>query len=176
MLSVNCPQHGKRAFRVDFWRTGTAATARHAPTTVLRTVPLPHSAFAPWGRRARLSSPARQRERGGPPEGWWRGRSPKVRLVGSLRRTSCLKPAEPAARLRKAKRARRRRRTGEPLRPRCDLIQPRTPSHRDPQPLSTFRKKGNIRFWEWEDIVSDPPQNRAHSPLPCGGGVEGADA
>ena len=27
------------------------ATARRAPTTVLRTVPLPHSAFAPWGRR-----------------------------------------------------------------------------------------------------------------------------
>ncbi len=33
------------------------ATARRAPTTVLRTVPLPQSAFAPWGRSSAGASP-----------------------------------------------------------------------------------------------------------------------
>ena len=44
-------------------RGNCQAAVRRAHTTVLRTVP--HSAFAPWGRRGRLSSPAHQRGGGG---------------------------------------------------------------------------------------------------------------
>src|SRR5271163_2493940 len=66
-----------RLARMISWGRIIADLEASAPTTVLRTVPLPRRSAA-WEDRKRrpapLAYPPTQSGGGGPPEGWWRGR------------------------------------------------------------------------------------------------------